>query len=458
MRREPLPCPSGLDPLVQKAYHNVAVSPLCRIPDELLIKIMRYLGSTDLASLRRTSRIFLRLFEDNQFRFFHTPDLGPWPRTAYLNFVEKGELRTLLLKDKYCGPCRAVKTKARNGPLRQALCRSPLYCAGCSGSHSSGLFSPSERAVGDPRKRVCIAHEGYLRVCQHRIITWANIQRWTSFLGPDTSFYSVLVCGAQSHLSQCGDRPGEPAGSGGVMVKLALIGSSKIKMTVEWGVHASVPHRKGASGTYDADDVRKIAEGLHADAGQYIVPRFQPDQPPHMAAFDPNLCGCLQYPGRGMLDWQMAPESDIHDCCRKSKSRALFTSRNALWKGLGVLWGRSEGHAAKYNVGPTDKLRYHRIAFRRCCAEAEGMGVLVTHRYSFELSCRPRQWPPDPRESTSPPPEWYRIMDPASYGLEGDEASRNFLWCGDEKCANHVDRAIEVDRFRSMSSLKRPSR
>lgn len=417
---------------------------------------MKSLPKRDLACLRRTSRIFLRLFQDNVFRHLQGVNLSPWPRIRYLDFFERVDVRERLLRDKYCAPCFDIRMKVKKDPSHQSLCRPPLYCAGCASPHTAGLFSPWERPTTDPRRRVCIAHEGHLRVCQHRVISWADIQRWSSFLKPESSFYKVLICGSQSHLSQCGMSPDQLAGSGGVVVKLDLLGSGQTKMTIEWGVHISVPHRKGASGTYDAHDIRKIAEDLHADAGQHIVPRFQPDQPPHMAAFDPNFCGCLTYPGRGMLDWQMAPEHTIRDCCRKSKSRQLFAPRNGLCRRLGVLRGPSEEHVAKYDVGARDRLRHHRIAFKRCCEEARGMGVLVTHRYSFVLSCRPRQWPPELRQTNNPPQEWYRIMDPTSYGLEGEAKSRNFLWCADEKCANHVSRAHEVDRFRDMVSLKRP--
>ena len=33
----------GMDPLVAAAYYNVTSSPLCRLPDELLLEIMGYL-------------------------------------------------------------------------------------------------------------------------------------------------------------------------------------------------------------------------------------------------------------------------------------------------------------------------------------------------------------------------------------------------------------------------------
>lgn len=452
----PLSCPRGLDPLVQKAYHNVAVSPLCRIPDELLLMIMKYLDSADVASIRRTSRIFLRLFQDHHFRALHSIYRYPWPTPRFLNFVEKKDLRERLLNDRFCETCYGIMMNVREHPAKQSLCRAPLSCSVCRGPLSAGLFSQVERAVPGPKKRVCIAHEGHLRVCQHRVITWSDIQRWSSLLTLETSFYKVLVCGAQSHLSQCSLRPGGHAGSGGVMVKLVLLASGAIKLMVEWTAHVSVPHRKGSPDVYDAHDVREIAEGLHADAGQHIVPRFQADQPPHMRAFDPNYCGCVQYPGRGMLDWQMAPEPKIRDCCRKSRSRRLFMPSKILWTQLGVLWGQSEGHTAKYDVGLRGRPRYYHIAFKRCCAEPGGTGALVTHRHAFVLSCGPKQWPPDPSETNFVPKEWYGIMDPGSYGLEGDATSRNFLWCEDEKCANHVSRAYGVDRFSGIASF-RPS-
>lgn len=457
---KPIPCPPALDPLVQKAYHNNAVSPLCRIPDELLLQIMGYLDSVPLACLRRTSRIFLRLYSQCDLPLDPPADPGPWPCMSHLNFINKQNLRTLLSWDKFCGLCFEARSWLLSHPQGQTLSRSRMYCNACRTQHSEGLFSRWERNSSGLGGKVCVAHEGHLRVCQHRVVRWADIRRWSAFLTASSPDRRVLVCGAPSHVSQCGNRDFQVENvemGGGVFIEMQMVEPSKLWVTLEWDAHVSVPHREGSPGTYYAHDVRSIAEELHADAGRFIIPGFEDGEPPHMAAFDPNNCGCLQYAGRGLLDWQMPPPEGTRTCCRTSRKHALFDTQTALKLELGVLWRERQTHAARWDVGGRQWPRSLRIEFGGCCVEEGGTGVRVSHRQSFSLSFERRRWSSEGEEpGPAAPNEWYRVMDPASYGLEGDAASRNLLWCPEEWCANHVSRAVWIDRFRDMASLMVP--
>ncbi|KAK0726789.1 hypothetical protein B0T26DRAFT_691765 [Lasiosphaeria miniovina] len=58
----------GLDPLVAASYYNLTSSPLCRLPDELLLDIMGRVDWVGLQCLRRSSRVFMRLFGAHEFR------------------------------------------------------------------------------------------------------------------------------------------------------------------------------------------------------------------------------------------------------------------------------------------------------------------------------------------------------------------------------------------------------
>ena len=48
-----------MDHLIAAAFHNLACSPLCRLPEELLVDIMEYLDPLSIQCFRRTSRLFL---------------------------------------------------------------------------------------------------------------------------------------------------------------------------------------------------------------------------------------------------------------------------------------------------------------------------------------------------------------------------------------------------------------
>ncbi|MBE3046231.1 hypothetical protein IMZ48_27580, partial [Candidatus Bathyarchaeota archaeon] len=361
---------------------------------------MGHLDHLAISCLRRTSRIFLRLFThspirpiaeytelitqyDDPIAQYH----GPWPRQISLSYDEKSDLRQILFRDKYCGPCHGVRRWRFGYPLEiEALCSARLFCGGCGALHSAGMFSAGERVVADPERRACLAHEGHLRVCQHRVISWADIQRWSGFLGEHSQTYTVRVCGARSHMSSCSRGP-ISVGSGGVAVVLQRVEEKKLQVTVQWDVHVSVPRMEGSLEKYDAAEVRRISERLHADAGQFIVPSFQEGAPPHMAAFDPNYCACLQYPGRRLLDWQMPELHEIHearDCCRKARSGTLFTSHKNLRRRVYYGAGHTE-HTAKWemDVGARNQKREFRVSFKRCCREEGGMCLVVSHRHEF---------------------------------------------------------------------------
>ncbi|TPX17698.1 uncharacterized protein E0L32_002799 [Thyridium curvatum] len=75
------PCPcldspkvAAMDPLVRAGFHNLTCSPLCRLPEELILRIMNDLGFCELACLRRASRLFLRLCSSAEFRGGHRQD------------------------------------------------------------------------------------------------------------------------------------------------------------------------------------------------------------------------------------------------------------------------------------------------------------------------------------------------------------------------------------------------
>lgn len=459
LRTPPLPCPTSLDPLVKRAYHNVAVSLLCRIPDDVLHRIMAHLDTLSLNCLRRTSRIFLRLFEAHRVRGYRT-HARPWQCIAYVHYNYAKDMRARLSADKYCAACDLMRYRSHHTSRGAELYRRDMYCNGCVDIHSIGLFSAHERGQSDTRRRVCIAHEGHMRVCEHRVVTWADIERWSGYLEVKSQSYRVVLCSAENHLSECGSSVEGTLGDG-VAIKLQFLEVGKIGVEVQWDVHVRVPYGKGSKGTYDTADVRRVAEELHANTGQHIVPRFQPDEPPHMAAFDPNFCACLDYVGRGYLDWQMAPREKLnHKCCRKDGSRALFVPpRGTLGARLKLPRPGRVTHTAKYEVKQQGGMnRSFTIEFKRCCAKEDGMGVIVAHRHYFELSCGPAGWPSSSRAPARVPPEWYRVMEPASYGLEGDEESRNLLWCPTRGCANHVGSGVAGDRFRDVASLKGPIR
>ncbi|EFX06692.1 f-box domain containing protein [Grosmannia clavigera kw1407] len=73
-----------IDLLALRGMYNTAFSPICRLPDEMLVRIMGHLDWLDMLCIRRTSRIFLRLFGRYEFSHLHDNNTGlfdlyaPW--------------------------------------------------------------------------------------------------------------------------------------------------------------------------------------------------------------------------------------------------------------------------------------------------------------------------------------------------------------------------------------------
>ncbi|KAK4206454.1 hypothetical protein QBC37DRAFT_407105 [Rhypophila decipiens] len=50
-----------------------------------------------------------------------------------------------------------------------------LHCAPCQSDHPTRFFSPAQRRM-PPGLRKCIAREGYVRLCAHKVVTWGLVE------------------------------------------------------------------------------------------------------------------------------------------------------------------------------------------------------------------------------------------------------------------------------------------
>ena len=106
-----------MDHLIAAAFHNLACSPLCRLPEELLVDIMEYLDPLSIQCFRRTSRLFLRLYCSPTFSDSHDTEI--FPKALYFHRLEPKleywsdtyQLQPLIDRDlrEYCTDCRAIR-------------------------------------------------------------------------------------------------------------------------------------------------------------------------------------------------------------------------------------------------------------------------------------------------------------------------------------------------------------
>ncbi|KAK4671148.1 hypothetical protein QC764_602930 [Podospora pseudoanserina] len=196
------------DPVMVARLHNREHSRLLKLPEELILKIVKRVNldlAVDVAavfSLGRVSQVLRRIIKHDL--------AGPlWPSLAILssrygfeppsNYIRtrgaQDAIRYCLRKDLLCKTClpRNDLRMTRNGrvvprhPSGKRLwdrCKfeshhvkgiGPLYCSGCDTLHHHRMVSTAEREVKG-NQRICIMRTGVVRICKHRVVSWADIE------------------------------------------------------------------------------------------------------------------------------------------------------------------------------------------------------------------------------------------------------------------------------------------
>ncbi|KAM3504233.1 hypothetical protein MY11210_008429 [Beauveria gryllotalpidicola] len=147
------------DVILNRMFYNQLYSPLARLPDHILVNIMRSSDLESLSRLRHTSRIFMILFSVNPaFKSLHlTSDDDPrFHATARLWEVPRSIIPThqeafFLEPRRICQSCLKRRKGDRLG--RTLLSSMPvLYCSGCRTTHREMHFSARMRnAIDDDR-------------------------------------------------------------------------------------------------------------------------------------------------------------------------------------------------------------------------------------------------------------------------------------------------------------------
>ncbi|KJR82125.1 uncharacterized protein SPSK_03306 [Sporothrix schenckii 1099-18] len=176
---------NDIDVLAARGLYNAACSPLVRLPDDVIARIMGYLDWDDLYFLRHTSRVFMRLFScrdefaslrdvnaiSNNTSLYVLPT--PWTLPAFPT-DDFGAWSTLRqrghLAEDMCGGCKAY------GQFRYYDMF--MHCTACEADHPMSLFSGKmirrdDKAIME--NRVCQAHEGHVRLCQHKTVDWDTV-------------------------------------------------------------------------------------------------------------------------------------------------------------------------------------------------------------------------------------------------------------------------------------------
>ena len=83
-----------------------------------------------------------------------------------------------------------------------------LHCTACAVDHPARYFSKAQRGVTTPEHRICIAHEGFVRLCRHKTLKWADLRDYRGRLLDLDGRDIMAACLGCDHASH--DKLGPP--------------------------------------------------------------------------------------------------------------------------------------------------------------------------------------------------------------------------------------------------------
>ncbi|KAK3339788.1 hypothetical protein B0T25DRAFT_363488 [Lasiosphaeria hispida] len=452
---------------------------LCTLPEELLLIIMELLDPVGIQCLRRTSGLFLRLFSSPCFSHQHNKELGshpqpswmpytPWARPnrafeaealtpRFVEYLERDARRN------FCTKCRAVGNGLAGLHRARNLVDKSLHCVGCDEKHPLAYFSAAERQR-DEKARICIGHEGYFRLCEHKVIDWKTVANAVRQLNAHPATGAIIItplleCRAASHI------PTNHGIAAEVYPRLELIYRRNygFLLTATWSGHLPLSELVSSGRHYSVGDITDRLRLLRRGAAEYIAPQSGPGYLPEMRLFDPNRCGFLDHTGTptgtGVPGaWSLpVPSGSNNQSCR------MHPGSGCLLRRPNPTGGRTQdehGNIAGSHVVRTwfgrMVLPYGLKLQAEACASGGGRCLEVSYLRDVlvadinDVECR--------KVTHS----WCEALHPSSYNLAKDSENHGILWCYDETCANYyrfVERlvmrkcrrkaGVTVDWFRS---------
>jgi hypothetical protein len=456
-----------MDPLIAAGFHNLTCSPLCRLPEELLLDIMVQLDLLSIQCLRRVSRLFLRLYSSPIFRNSYNisksypASYEHWYEPKYqLHDSWRKTLPVLLNRDLtgYCEDCQRRRIHQSWTNKSIALTQEYLHCSGCNIDHPICLFSKIQRLI-PPITRVCIGREGFVRLCYHKIITWEKIIQTSLQLAKlNTNSANVLLsqCGHSSHFPKHHNKHPFLTNQQTICPAITVTGNRNSRIFIEliWYGHLCLPDigfdDEGNNNMAIPYLMRQQLRQFRQGTAEFIVPEIYPGRLLEMNCFDPNRCSCLRYTGVEQLPkgWQLTPCQEFeflaglrtltrcsefeHLACRRRPSSRLGSLRSfennkeeSLHEQL-----RTESHYIGVQTTGTIHEGSSRVIV--CIEPCPTENRCLQIRYKRFITIIPEM-----RRTSYITWAWCQALDPDSYNLTDDNETFGILWCRQPNCKNY---------------------
>ncbi|KAG8158245.1 hypothetical protein KVR01_012006 [Diaporthe batatas] len=480
LENSPLPAPTAtprtIGPPFEAKCHDKSISILFRLPDGLLGLVVEHLDNSGIECLRRVSRRFVALCNEEiltrpytfQPRWKLSDSGGPfaWPRFrafdgshawTHIAAGERQQFLQLIARDAYCDGCLRAQN-AGDWELRVERLRRYLYCHSCKADHPACIF-PWWQRQAQASNRSCIAHEGYFRLCQHEegIIRWSDISRISeqSRDGED-EIDCVIRCQDASHAISC---PQTKRGRSDIRVyrhnaccvewpvPQLKVDGSKIKL--RWGAHMPL-QTDGRSVT--ANDLRQGIAEIRAKGGRFLYPAMTFEQDvPEMRCFDPNECDCVSREASRNVESIPRTSLDSEKECPTNFSRKLpqyppnVSSSRPSTAGSSIR-EQLRPHSLKYRGACESSQKKHEARWYFFGPAQVKVAFWPCHSSDFCLVLHYTRILTIGRDGAIDA-QWYQALYPESYNITGDKEGFEIYWCRQNRCRNYHGRIPGFSRI-----------
>lgn len=169
-------------------------------------------------------------------------------KTAHVKTVSRGQQTDNFITPdgtRFCNSCCNARFDPDYSSRFVSLLRR-MYCSGCQREHGALQFSAAQRQFSDA-SRVCIAHEGYMRLCPHRTMSSQEIRDWGNTY-PEAGSFCKIKCQEPSCNA-----------SFDISVRQLSTGTQQL-LTIEWEMNSLGRHPKPAHHTTGAFLLSQIKE------------------------------------------------------------------------------------------------------------------------------------------------------------------------------------------------------
>ncbi|KAK8039844.1 hypothetical protein PG993_008255 [Apiospora rasikravindrae] len=440
--------------------HNLALSRLYQLPDEILLIVCRELEGSDVYIMRQTCSNFRRLLS--------APEFVGWEKLFCIYIMGKRSMVEVpkagvdwqdvyerLRRRRCCWACidaRLPKQIGGDSAYDTAMLRlanKAKYCTECRTQHPLIMFSKKQREAEDGA--ICIMAEGGVAICPHRTVSLRMLRDWQDTLrnrGDDAKrqappwFLSCDVCFREFEepLRSSAVRPAAtcllPEAMGLHARKdsspswESMTTATQGALCVQWTMPLRVTKKVAvAAGTTSLDYIISRRDSHGAEKIEAAL--FQAAE----AGYNELLCPHASFDNIPILRdyiW------NAHDAARDFKDGCEWESRVDPTQGFVQrrtkrCWGPSGDGLCRICSRP---------GFLRPLYHMYNPSQRYEHRWVVSkhgLALQQQLTLPVPDLSvpfTRAHEVWLQMLSPHSYGLSADTDLQHITWCPDRRCVN----------------------